>query len=316
MVEFLNEILFFIDGVFFNSLGLIFVVIGAYISIRILDFPDLTIDGVFTLGGVIFAKLLIIGINPWFALLLSGFIGFLPAFIVFVLNSRFGIGKILSTVLVLIIITSLNAIVLGQATIGMLDKKTIFYHTDKIDTFFNSNYFNDQSFSLHPTSIFLILIIAAIILYIFSKYLKTKDGTILRCIGERPKSSTLISKNLNKYKLIGLLTASFFVSLGGAIESQRKGATDLSMGNGMLVIAICSIVLGDTIIRYLIKKQYLSPNQIIYSIITGVFIFCLIKQIVLTLGFSTIDINLFTGVFLALLLIITSKKVFRSSEYF
>ncbi|MGD8305928.1 MAG: hypothetical protein PVF17_04675 [Ignavibacteria bacterium] len=312
----MSEIIFFVDGVLYNSVGLIFVVTGAFIAIRILDFPDLTIDGVFTLGAVLFAKLITYNINPWISVIISTVFGILSASIVLLLNSKLGIGKILSSVLVLIILISLNSIILGQATIGLLSKTTIFSYVDTLDINFSKTYFQDYSYSIHPFSILMIIVIASLILFLLNNYLKSESGTILRCIGGREKSSVLIKRNATKFKFIGLAISSSLVSLGGAIEAQRKGSTDLGMGTGMLLIALCAVVLGESLIRFLTKRDFLTVNEIIYSIILGTLTYSFVVQIILMVGLSTVDIKLFTGILLIILLVLTGKKTFRGSEYF
>lgn len=159
-MEFLQNLIFFLDGVLYGSCGLIFVVMGVFISIRILDFPDLTVDGAFTLGAVIFARLVVEGFNPWATMVLAALAGITSSFSVHFLNTKIGIGKILSSVLILILLVSINSHILGQATIGLLQSNTIFKAVDEMDIELSKRFLPLSSYSVHLMSIILSMSIA------------------------------------------------------------------------------------------------------------------------------------------------------------
>lgn len=207
--------------------GLIFAILamGVYITYKILDFPDLSVEGSFPLGAFVFAKLSIMGINSFFSTLLGFCAGGFVGLFTYILNIKFKIKPILSGILSMTFMYSVVLRVNQTSNISVMNNKTVF---DTLGSFY---------------SLIIIILIVKVLLDLF---FKTELGYLLIATGDNETFVKSLGKNEEKYKLIGLCLSNALVGLSGALMTQSLGFADITMKNGIIVIALASIIIGDT----------------------------------------------------------------------
>lgn len=170
------------------------VAIGVYITYKILDFPDLSVDGTYPLGVAIYATLLVKGVNPWISLIIATIGGILAGFVTAFLNVKLKITNLISGILVMIGLYSVNLMIMGKANIPLFNTKSVF---------------NDKS------KIFIIILILLVIKILFDLFLKTKLGSLLIAVGDNEQVVTSLGVNKNSIKMLGLMISNGLVSLAG-----------------------------------------------------------------------------------------------------
>ncbi|WP_026894953.1 ABC transporter permease [Clostridiisalibacter paucivorans] len=258
--------------------GLIFsiMVLGVFITYKILDFPDLSVDGSFPLGAAVAASMLTRGVDPIITSILALLMGMLAGFFTGILHVKFKITNLLSGILVMIGLYSINLRVMGKANVHLFDKETLF------------------SNNINP----LIIILAFMIItkLVLDFLLKTKFGFILKATGDNPQLVTSLGINIGTIKILGLMIANGFVSLSGAILAQYQGFSDVGMGAGMIVMGLASIILGEAILK---KTPLNSPT--IMAVI-GALLYQIGTGFALKLGFPATDLKLITVIIIVLAL--------------
>lgn len=230
--------------------GLLFgiVAIGVYITYKILDFPDLSVDGTYPLGASICAALLIKGINPWIAILIATIGGVLAGLTTAVLNVKLRITNLMSGILVMIGLYSINLMIMGKSNIPLFSTKNVFSSENKI------------------------IIIGIVLLFIkvlFDLFLKTKIGNLLVAVGDNEQFVTSLGVNKNTIKIIGLMISNGLVAMAGALTAQYQGFAEVSMGTGIVVMGLAAVIIGSSIFKKLsfVKVTTLSIlGSIIYKI--------------------------------------------------
>ena len=221
------------NGFIINILeqGFIFAImsIGVYISYKILDFPDLSVDGTFALGAAVTASALMRDINPIFTLILSFAAGLIAGAITGIIHVKLKITNLLSGILVMIGLYSVNLRIMKKANIPLFTKKTIFSNT------------------LSP--IIIILLITLLTKLMLDLFLKTKLGFILRATGDNPQMVTSLGVDIGGIKIIGLMLSNAFVALSGSIMAQYQKFSDVGMGTGIIVMGLASVILGECIFK-------------------------------------------------------------------
>ena len=211
-----------------QSLIFAIMVLGVYISFRILNFPDMTVDGTFPLGAAISAKLLTLGVNPYLTLLVALVAGAAAGAITGLIHVKLKVKDLLAGILVMTALYSVNLRVMGKSNIPLFEE----------DNIFNTEY------SMMITIVVLILISKFLLDYL----LKTKFGFALKALGDNENLIVSLGLNEEKYKIYGLMIANTFVAFSGAILVQYQGFADVGMGTGIIVIGLASIIIGDTLI--------------------------------------------------------------------
>ena len=272
------------------SLGLIYatLVMGVYITFRILNFADMTAEGSLTLGGSICAVLIINNINPILSIFIAGLCGSFSGLITGFLHTKLKIQAILSGILTMIALYSINIKIMGKANLSMLNKNTIFKLID------------DSS-----VSVFVIgLIICTFILITLNLFFKTRLGLAVRATGDNEQMMKSQGVNTDFKKILAHMISNFLCATSGALISQSQGYSDVNMGTGTIVVALASIVIGEA----LIKRNSFFLKLI--SVVLGSIIYRFIIFIVLSLGMNPSDLKLFTAVIAAVLLALpTIKKI-------
>lgn len=265
-----------------QSLVFAIMVLGVYISFRILNFPDMTVDGSFPLGAAVSAKLLTLGINPYLTLLVAILAGALAGAVTGVIHVKLKVKDLLAGILVMTALYSINLRIMGKSNIPLFEEENIF----------NTDY------SMMITIVALILAAKIILDFL----LKTKFGFALKALGDNENLITSLGLDEKKYKIYGLMISNAFVALSGAILAQYQGFADVGMGTGTIVIGLASIIIGDTLFSKR-KRQVGTTIAIIGSIFyRGVI------AITLSLGMDASDLKMITSVIVIVVLWIRYQK--------
>ena len=246
--------------------GLIFSVlaIGVIITIKILDFADMSVEGTFPMGAFIFAKFITTGFSPIMSTLLTFILGTLAGLLTYTLNIKLRIRALLSGILTATILYSLNLRLNGRSNIGLTSYDSIF------DGF-------------RPVIVLILIVLAVKIL--MDLFLRTEVGYLLIATGDNETLVKSLGENSNKYKLIGLMLSNGLVSLSGALMAQYQGFSEISMGTGIIVVAIASIIVGDTVLR---NSKILKMTT---RAIMGALIYKFIGALAIDLGLAPTDLK-------------------------
>lgn len=284
-------------GLFYTFLGAVdlgliwgFLALGVYITFRLLDIADLTVDGSFTTGGAVCAVCVLNGIHPLLALLISILAGFLAGAITGILHTKCKIPAILAGILTQIGLYSINLRIMGgRANLPLTTANTLFA---------------DLSVSLDINRYYIALVISLIFVIIFIALLYwffgTELGSAIRATGNNEQMARSLSINTDTMKLLGLTISNGLVGLSGALYALYGQATDVRVGTGAIVIALASIVIGEVVISS--KKGNFALR--LTSIIIGSIIYRIIVALVLQMGLNTDDLKLLTAILVGIALTI------------
>ncbi len=276
------------------SQGLIWSVLalGVFITFKILNFADMTAEGSLTLGGSICALLITNGVNPLLSLIASGLLTSLAGLITGLLNTKLKIQPILSGILTMIALYSINIRIMGKANLSLLGKSTIFSDFENSLSILKEN----PIFSTFAIG-FVICLILILLLNIF---FKTQIGLAIRATGDNEQMMRAQGGNTNFKKIIALMISSMLCGLAGALIVQNQGYSDVNMGTGTIAIALASIVIGESFMIFFNTK-----NKILSALICAILgsvCYRIIVFIVLNLGMNPSDLKLFTAFVTAILL--------------
>lgn len=204
---------------------------GVYITYKILDFPDLSVDGTFPLGAAVTAMLLVKGTNPVFACLASVCAGMAAGFVTGILHVKFKISSLLSGILVMIGLYSVNLRIMGKANTPLFNIKTIF--------------------SGNIPLVLVILILALIVKVLLDLLFKTKFGFILKATGDNYNMVTSLGIDTGMVKIIGIMLSNGLVALAGSVMAQYQRFSDVGMGSGIVVMGLASIIMGESLLKAL-----------------------------------------------------------------
>ncbi|WP_336016027.1 ABC transporter permease [Fusobacterium polymorphum] len=265
-----------------QSLIFAIMVLGVYISFRILNFPDMTVDGTFPLGAAISAKLLTLGVNPYLTLLVALVAGAVAGAVTGLIHVKLKVKDLLAGILVMTALYSVNLRVMGKSNIPLFEE----------DNIFNTEY------SMMITIVVLILISKFVLDYL----LKTKFGFALKALGDNENLIVSLGLNEEKYKIYGLMIANAFVAFSGAVLAQYQGFADVGMGTGIIVIGLASIIIGDTLFG---KRRKLAGTTIV---IIGSILYRGVIAVTLSMGMDASDLKLITSVIVIVILWIQKQK--------
>ena len=267
--------------------GLLFSIVsmGVYITYKILDFPDLSVDGTYPLGAAITAVLLINGVNPWLAIIISAVGGAIAGGTTAFLHVKLKISNLMSGILVMIALYSVNLRVMGKSNTPLFSTKTIFKNTNL-------------------KSIFIIIIMVVICKIIIDTFLKTKRGFLLIAVGDNEQVVSSLGINKNGVKVLGLMISNGLVGMAGAIQAQKYGYADVTMGQGIVVMGLATVVIGITIFGKLslLKCTTLS--------ILGPIIYKVAIAIALRVNFNPNDLKLITAI-IVIIALASNNGIFK-----
>lgn len=272
--------------------GLLWAVLGValFLTFRILNFPDMTVEGSFPLGASTAVAMIAHGIDPFIATIAAFLVGTIAGLITGLLYTKGKIPILLSGILVMTATLSINLRIMGSANISLLNQKSIFsikilQHLPK--------YFN---------SVFLGLVIIAVITAGLIFFLQTELGQAFIATGDNPNMAQSIGIQTDRMTIMGLMLSNGLIAFGGAVIAQNNGYADINMGIGIIVIALASIIIGEVVFGEL------TLNERLVAVIVGSILYRLVLLAVLRLGFSTNDINLISAIVLAAAMILPQLR--------
>ncbi|WP_027340745.1 ABC transporter permease [Halonatronum saccharophilum] len=274
--------------------------LGVYLTFKILDFPDLTVDGSFPLGGAVAAKMIVSGANPLVATLVASIFGVLAGVITGLLHTKLKITGLLSGILTMTALYSINLRLMGRANISLLNEVRIFDHFRGLNIFGRDR-------------LIFFLITVIILKVLIDWFLRTELGLALIATGDNKKMIRSLGVNTDLMTILGLGLSNGLVALSGALVAQYQGFTDVGMGIGIIIIGLASVIIGETLIRS--DKIWWATLGVLF----GSVIYRLVIMTALRLNLNPNDLKLMTALLVILALGGPELKklnlgIFRSKE--
>ncbi|MCI6488087.1 MAG: ABC transporter permease [Clostridiales bacterium] len=277
--------------------------LGIYITFRLLDVADLTVDGSFTTGGACTVMLILAGWPAWAALLVALIAGLLAGFCTGMLHTKLGIPAILSGILTQFALYSVNLHIMGMAA-----NKAV--SVDKFDLVLSSRNI--------PSAIITGVLIAAVLVALAYWYFGTEQGSALRSTGDNPAMSRALGINIDNMKVLGLSLSNGVVALAGGLMAQYQGFADINMGRGAIVIGLAAVIIGEVLGRAVLGKRMNFLGTLSFTVLGGV-LYYIVVVIVLWLKLNSNDLKLFTAIIVAVFLAVPhfrdrAQNSFRKSK--
>ncbi|AQS59202.1 ABC transporter permease [Desulforamulus ferrireducens] len=258
-------------------------VLGVYLTFRVLDFPDLTVDGSFTLGAAVAARLIFDGYDPWLGTGLALLCGLAAGLITGILNTKLRIAPLLSGILMMIALYSINLRVMGnKSMLSLLRMETIY--TDLAALGIPSQ--------LTVVSLGLLaVLLTTMLIYLF---LQTELGLALRATGDNEQMIRSLGVNTDTTKIMGLALGNGLVALSGSLVAQYQSFSDVGMGIGMIVVGLASVIVGEVIFGNG------SLRRALLAVVAGSLVYRAVIALVMQMGLPTTDLKLFTALLVIL----------------
>lgn len=301
-MSFLSSLMNALPGAIAQGLAWGIMAIGVYITFRILDVADLTVDGSLATGGAVCVILIRTGLNPWLALVCATLAGMLAGLVTGLFHTRCGIPAILAGILTQLALYSVNLRIMGG-------KANQAVSVDKYDLLLSQRYVRELTLD-NPLPMLIVFTLAVIaVLYWF---FGTEKGCSLRATGNNPRMARAQGINTNSNIVLGLMLSNGLVALSGALLSQYQGSSDVNMGRGAIVIGLAAVIIGEVIFG----KLFTNFGLKLFAVSIGAVIYYIVLQIVLQLGLNTNDLKLITALIVALFLSVPywKGKMFRAPK--
>lgn len=277
--------------------------LGVLISFRIFNIADITVDGSLTLGGALSAILIVQGVNPWIVAFFAFLAGMGAGIITGILHTRFKINALLSGILVMTALYSVNLHIMGKSNVPILGKSTI------ISAFENTwgNITGSDamlgmlgwSVQVKDLSVFLCTLLLIVLLGVFLVFFfKTHMGSAMRATGNNAQMIRALGGNTNYLLVLGLGLSNGLVALSGCLLAQYQGFADVQMGIGMIVLGLASVIIGESLIG---KK---TVGYLVAGVIMGTVLFRMLVALALRWGMNPNDLKLVTALFVFIALIL------------
>ena len=276
--------------------GLIYAImaLGLYITYKILDFPDLSVDGTFPMGAAVTAMLILKGVHPVLTLVLSFAAGLLAGCITGLIHVKLKVRDLLSGIIMMTALYSINLRIAGKANLPIFSKETIFENT-----------FLDAAVpeALDPYLVCIILFVIVLVCKILlDLFLKTRAGYLLRAVGDNEVLVTSLAKDKGMVKILGLALANGFVALAGCVYCQQKGFFEVSTGTGTMVIGLASVIIGTKLLKRFHGVKATT------AVIFGSIVYKACVSLAIALGMAASDLKLITAVLFLIILVASNRK--------
>lgn len=283
-------------GVLLNSMpgavaqGLIWgiMAIGVYITYKILDFADLTVDGTMCTGGAVFIMMVTSGQNMWLSMLVAVLAGMVAGLITGVFHTFMGIPAILAGILTQLALYSINLKIMGKANQAI--------SVMKYDLIVSLRYIKDVVF--HKNTIFIVAIFIIVIVVLLYWFFQTELGSSIRSTGCNPNMSRAQGINTKKNIIFGLMISNGLVALSSALLCQYQGFADINMGRGAIVIGLAAVIIGSVLFEKIFHNFALK----LISVAIGAVIYYIVLTFVIWLGFDTDLLKLLSAIVVAIFL--------------
>ncbi len=289
-------------GAFAQGLVWGLMALGVYITYRLLDFADLTVDGSLATGGAVAVMLIRGGMNPWLALVFAFLAGMAAGFITGILHTALGIPGILASILTQISLYSINLNIMGRSNQAV--------SVDKYNLVVSLRYISDSDSTkirLFATCILLCAAVVAILYWYFG----TEQGHAIRATGCNQQMARAQGINTNFHTVIALMLSNGLVGLSGGLYAQYQGAADVNMGRGAIVIGLAAVIIGEVLFGKLCAGKHFAFAYTMLSVIGGAIIYYIVMNIVLWLKLPSDDLKLFS----AIVVIIALSVPYLKSKY-
>ena len=293
-MNFLSALLISLPGAAAQGLIWGLMAIGVYITFRILDVADLTVDGSLATGGAVAVMLIRAGLNAWAALLCAFLAGMLAGFVTGLFHTACGIPAILAGILTQLALYSINLRIMDS-------KANQAVGVDKYPLMVSQRFVRDLSLK-NPLPVLLLFTFAVIALLYW--FFGTERGCAIRATGANQNMARAQGINTNANVVFGLMLSNGLVALSGALLAQFQGAADVNMGRGAIVIGLAAVIIGEVIFG----KLFTNFGLKLLAVSIGAVIYYFVLQIVLQLGLNTNDLKLITALIVALFLAIPYWK--------
>lgn len=263
---------------------------GIYITYKILDFPDLTVDGSFPLGAAVTALLLVKGVNPYLTLLAALAVGAAAGFVTGFIHVQLKVRDLLAGIITMTALFSVNLQIAGSNLSVARSIDTIFTAAPTMALF--------GSLSLIMRKLIVSLIIMLICKILLDLYFKTKSGFLLRAVGDNSALVTTLAKDMGRVKIIGLVISNALVALSGAVVCHEQRSFSAMMGTGQMVFGLAAVIIGTTLFR---KMSFVKGTT---AVIAGSVIYKACIQIAISLGLPANLLKLITAALFLVILVI------------
>ncbi len=276
------------------ELGLIYAImaLGVYLTFRILDFPDLTVDGSFTTGAAVASISIVNGVNPYIATILAFFVGSLAGVVTGLLHTKGKIDGLLAGILTMIALYSINLRIMGKANTPLLGETTVM------------SFLRENKLLGTPTSIGLMFLGCMVVVGLIVWFLRTDVGLAMRATGDNEEMIRSFGVSTDNQKILGLAISNGFVGLAGALIAQYQGFADIGMGIGVILIGLASVIVGQAIFGQ--KAIWIACIAVVF----GSVIYRLVIQLALNAGLEVNDMKLISAVLVVVALILPQWKGF------
>ncbi len=278
--------------------GLLFglVAFGVFIAFRVLDFPDLTVDGSFPLGAAVAATLIVTGWNPWLATAMAMVAGCLAGVVTAWLNVRLQILNLLASILTMIALYSINLRIMGKPNVALLGDETVFTPFENWDIPF---------YLINP----IILSGFVLVIYLlFVRFMTSELGLAMRATGVNDKMARANGVHTGRLTILGVALANGMVGLAGALFAQSQGTADVTMGVGTIVIGLAAVIGGEAILSTRTIARW------IFACLIGAILYRLAIAVALNadwIGLKAQDLNLITAVLVTLAIVMPRMKLLK-----
>jgi len=277
------------------EIGLIFglVALGVYLSFRIINFPDLTVDGSFPLGGAVAAALIVAGVDPFAATAAAVVAGAAAGALTAWLNVRLRIMQLLASILVMIALYSINLRIMGKPNVALINDPTVF-------TLFDFG--GLPEYMLKPLVLLVIVIVAKLLIDLF---FASETGLAMRATGGNPRMARAQGISTDRQTIVGLALSNALVALAGALFVQSQGGADISMGIGTIVIGLAAVIIGETLLP---ARSLVITTA---AVIVGALLYRFFIALALNsdfIGLQAQDLNLVTALLVAFALLVPAYK--------
>nr|WP_210308912.1 ABC transporter permease [Ochrobactrum sp. CM-21-5] len=251
-------------------MGLVFafVAIGVYLAFRVLDFPDLTVDGSFPLGAAVTGVLILAGVNAWLAAAIAMVAGSIAGLVTATLNVRFKILNLLASILTMIALFSVNLRVMGRPNIALINQDTM------LTPFFGHGI---PEYYVRPMFLFVLVAIAVFLVW---RFLESDMGLAMRATGANPKMARAQGVRTDRQIYLGMALSNALVALGGSLFAQTNGFADVTSGVGTIVVGLAAVIIGETLLR----------TRLILVVLIGCVLGSIIYRIAIQLALSNGDV--------------------------
>ena len=279
--------------------------LGVYITYKLLDFADLTVDGSMATGGAVAVMLIRAGMNPWLALIFAFLAGMAAGFITGMLHTSLGIPGILASILTQISLYSINLNILGSSNQAV--------SVDKYSLVVSLRYISDSTASkirMFTTCILFCVVLVAILYWYFG----TEQGHAIRATGCNRQMARAQGINTDFHTALALMISNGLVGLSGGLYAQYQGAADVNMGRGAIVIGLAAVIIGDVLFGKMCAGKKIAFAYTLLSVIAGAILYYLVLSVVLWLKFPSDDLKLFSAIVVAIFLSIPYLKAKHSRK--